>query len=92
MPHTKKGHAMRKRKFCDQETVFEHIWNNVDRAGLWEGDATTLAVEFGATEEQAHGALGELCDRGLVEKLYPGKFAIVRWRERDDSAGKEFCC
>jgi len=84
--------VMRKRKYCDQETVFEHIWNNVDEDGFWEGDAATLAVEFSTTEDEAHAALGELCDRGLIEKVGPANFAIVNWRERDDPADEEFCC
>ena len=36
------------------------------------------------TEDAAYAELGELCDRNLIEKLYPGKFAIVKWRERDE--------
>ncbi len=84
-----KGLTMRKKKYCDHETVFEHIWNNVDREGLWDGDTATIAEAFGATEDEAHEALGELCDRGLIEKLIPGKFAIVRWREKDDDPGEE---
>ena len=81
-----------RRKYCDQESVFEHIWGAADRDGIWDGSATTLAAQFNVTEDAAYAELGELCDRNLIEKLYPGKFAIVRWRERDDSAGKEFCC
>jgi len=78
-----------RKKYCDQESVFEHIWRNVDRDGLWDGSATTLAEEFHVSEDEAHEMLGELCDRGLIEKLVPGKYAIVKWRERDDPSGEE---
>jgi hypothetical protein len=88
----RKAMVMRKRKYCDQETVFEHIWNNADGSGFWEGDATTLAAELGATEDEAHESLGELCDRGFIEKVYPGNFAIVNWRERDDRDDEEQRC
>src|ERR1700722_19016354 len=30
--------------------------------------------------------LSELCDRGHVERLVPGKYAIAKWRERDEPA------
>jgi hypothetical protein len=76
--------VMGKKKYCDQETVFQHIWNNVDRDGLWGGDAATIAAAFAVTEEKAHEALSELCDRGLIEKLVPGKFALVEWQEKDN--------
>jgi hypothetical protein len=33
--------------------------------------------------------LGELCDRGNFEKLVPGKYATVRWRERDEPDEEE---
>jgi hypothetical protein len=32
----------------------------------------------------AHTMLGDLCERGLIEMLIPGSFAIVRWQERDE--------
>jgi hypothetical protein len=35
------------------------------------------------SEDEAHEALRDLCDRKLIETLVPGKFAIVKWRERD---------
>jgi hypothetical protein len=73
-----------RKKYCDQESVFAHIWDNADADGLWTGDAATLAAEFNVGEGEAQDMLGELCDRGHVEKLVPGKYAIVKWRERDD--------
>jgi hypothetical protein len=75
---------MRKNKYCDHETVFEHIWDHADGEGLWEGGAASIAADFGATEDVADDALGELCDRGMIEQLYRGKFAIVKWLEKDD--------
>jgi hypothetical protein len=81
-----------RKKYCDQESVFEHIWNHTDADGLWDGDASTIAAEFYVSEDEAHDVLGDLADRGLIEKLVPGKYAIVRWRERDDPSGEELCC
>jgi hypothetical protein len=78
-----------RKKYCDQESVFAHIWDNADADGLWDGDDETLAAEFRVTEDEAHAALSELCDRGHVEKLYPGKFAIVKWPERDEPGEEE---
>lgn len=78
-----------RKKYCDQESVFAHIWDNADADGLWDGDDATLAAEFRVTEDDAHAALSELCDRGHVEKLYPGKHAIVKWPERDEPAEEE---
>ena len=78
-----------RKKYFDWEYVFEFVWNNADHDGLWDGDATTLAAEFAVTEAEAHSMLGELCDRGLIEKLYPGKFAITKWRERSEPGEEE---
>jgi hypothetical protein len=80
-----------RKKYCDQESVFEFIWKHADRDGLWDGDANTLAEEFHVLEDETHDALGELCDRGLMEELYAGKYAIVKWRERDhaDEEGEQ---
>jgi hypothetical protein len=41
-----------------------------------------LAAEFEVSGDTADSALDELCDRRLVEKLYPGKYIIVNWRDR----------
>jgi predicted transcriptional regulator of viral defense system len=66
--------------------VFAHILNNADRDGLWTGNASTVAAEFNVSEDEAYDALGELCDRGHVEKLVPGTYAISEWPERDEPA------
>jgi hypothetical protein len=79
-------------KYFGDEQVFELVWNNASSDGIWEGNAETLATEFNVTEDEAYGVLSELCDRGLIEKLYADKFAIVRWRERDDTTQEELCC
>ena len=76
-------------KHCDQETVFEYIWKHADRDGMWDGSATTLAEVFRVSEDEAHSAIGDLADRGLIEKLFPGKYAIVRWPEREDRCEEE---
>jgi len=34
-------------------------------------------------------ALGDLADRGLIEKVYANKYAIVRWPESDDRNEEE---
>jgi hypothetical protein len=78
-----------RRKYCDQESVFAHIWDNADRDGLWNGDASTVAAAFNVSEDEAYDALSELCDRGLVESIYPGTYAVVKWPERDDMGEEE---
>jgi hypothetical protein len=78
-----------RKKYCDWEYVFEFIWKNADCDGVWDGDDATLAGKFGVTEDEAHEVLGELCDRGHVERLVPGKLAIMKWRERDDADEEE---
>jgi hypothetical protein len=72
-----------KRKYFDQKTVFEHIWQCADRDGIWDGDDATLAIEFAVSEDEAHSMLADLCNRRLIENFYPGKFAIMKWSERD---------
>jgi hypothetical protein len=74
-----------RKKYFDWEYVFERIWNSADHDGIWDGDAATLSEEFSVTEDEAHSALSELCDRHLIECLYPGKYAISKWRDRDDT-------
>jgi len=76
-------------RYFGWEYVFEHIWNNADRDGLWDGSATTLAAEFRVSEDESYDVLSELCGRGLIEKLVPGTFAITKWRERDEPGEKE---
>ena len=78
-----------KKKHFDWEHVFAHIWDRPDADGLWEGDAATLAAEFHVAEEEANDTLGELCDRGFIERLVPGKYAIVKWPERDEAGEDE---
>lgn len=78
-----------RKKYCDQESVFAHIWKHADRDGLWDGSATTLAEEFHVSEDEAQCALGDLADRGLIEKLVPGSYAVVNWREQDDVGDEE---
>ena len=75
-----------RKKYCDQESVFAHIWDNCDQDGLWAGDASTVAAEFGVSEDETYATLSELCDRGHVERLVPGTYAITEWRERDEPA------
>ena len=78
-----------RQRYCDQESVFAHIWDNADADGLWSGDDTTLAEEFHVSEDEAHCALGDLADRGLIEKVYANKYAIVKWPERDHADREE---
>jgi hypothetical protein len=59
--------------------------NRADNDGIWNGNAATLAAEFRVAEDEAHDTLGELCDRRLIERLVPGTYAIVRWREGGDT-------
>jgi hypothetical protein len=74
-----------RKKYFDWEYVFEFVWKNADHDGMWVGDDATVAGQFGVTEDEAHEVLGDLCDRGLIEKLVPGTYAITEWRERDDA-------
>lgn len=75
---------MKRKKHFDWEQAFHFIWQNADRDGIWHGDAASLRAEFGVTEDDAHSALSDLCDRRIIEKLYTGKYIIVNWRDRDD--------
>jgi len=76
-------------RYFGWEYVFEHICLHCDRDGLWSGDDATVAVTFRVSEGGAHEVLGELCDRGHVEQVYPGTYAVVKWRERDEAAEDE---
>jgi predicted transcriptional regulator of viral defense system len=78
-----------RQKYCDWERVFEFVWKNADRDGMWGGDDATVASEFGVTEDEAHEVLGELCERGHVERIYPGTYAVVNWPERDEETDEE---
>jgi hypothetical protein len=79
----RKAHTVR-RKYFGEEYVFEFIWQHCDNDGLWTGDAESVASEFDVTEDAAHEALGDLCDRGLIQKLESAKYIVTKWRERDD--------
>jgi hypothetical protein len=80
---------MRKKYFCEEE-VFGFIWEHADD-GMWTGDAATIAAEFCVTEDEAYEVLNEICDGGHIERVYPGTYAITKWRDRDD-ADEELCC
>jgi hypothetical protein len=80
-----------KRKYFGWEQAFEFIWKNADD-GMWDGDASTMAAEFGVTEDEGHETLSDLADQGLIEKLCTGKFAIANWSERDDPGEQEVTC
>jgi hypothetical protein len=76
---------VRRKKYLDWEQAFHFIWENVDRDGIWHGDAASLGAEFEISEEVAESVLDELRTRRLIEKLYTGKYIIVNWRDRDDA-------
>jgi hypothetical protein len=76
-------------KYFGDEQAFEHICSNADRDGLWDGDSATLASEFRVSEDESHAMLSELCDRGLIEKVLQGRYAVVEWPEQDDPAEGE---
>jgi hypothetical protein len=71
------------KKHFGDEYLFEFIWNNCDREGLWDGDAGTVAEEFGVSEDEAYSAISDLCDRGLIEKLGADRYIITRWVDRN---------
>jgi hypothetical protein len=51
----------------------------------WNGEATSLAQEFGVSEGTDYSTLSELCARRLIKKVYARTYCIVRCRERDES-------
>lgn len=81
---------MNRKKYFDDEYAFEFIWQNADHEGIWHGDAASVAAEFGVTEDDAHSALGDLCDRRIIEKVYKQTYIIVNWRKRDEAVAKTF--
>jgi len=81
---------MKRKKYFGEEYAFEFIWLNADREGIWRGDAAELAAKFEASEEAADLILSDLCDGRKIEKLNPGTYIIVNWREKDDPNEKEF--
>jgi hypothetical protein len=74
---------MRKRYF-DQESVFEHIWREADQGGMWDGEAETLARKFDVSADEAHDVLGELTARNRIQRIGEAKYIISLWPERDD--------
>jgi hypothetical protein len=70
-----------KKKYCDQESVFEFVWQNADADGIWNGNAETLATEFGVSEDEAYTALSDLCDKDFIQRVGRRDFIIVRWPE-----------
>jgi hypothetical protein len=51
---------VKRKEYFDWEQAFHFIWQNADHEGIWQGDAATLAQEFGVSEDAAHSTLGEL--------------------------------
>jgi hypothetical protein len=88
MPHTERPTTMRM-KYFGFEQAFEHIWNNADPDGLWDGDASTVAAKFGVSEDEAHATLTELCDRNLIQRVGRREYIIVSWPERDEQGEEE---
>jgi hypothetical protein len=78
-----------RKKYCDQESVFAHLWNHADADGLWTGDASIMATEFGVSEDEAQDMLGELSDRHLIERVGTATYIVTRWRERDEPDEEE---
>ena len=70
-----------RKKYFDWEQAFRYIWDNADEDGIWNGDAASLAYEFGVSEDSAHSILSELCDRPLIELVDERTFAITKWPE-----------
>jgi len=62
------------------------IGDCADPDGLWDGSAASAAADFRVSEDEAHAILSDLCDRHLIEKIFPGRYAIVKWRERNESS------
>lgn len=88
MPRHRKATVMRKRKYCDEESVFGFVWDTADADGMWEGNDQTLATAFNVSADAAYAVLTELCDRNRIERVGTTTYVITRWRERDD-AGEE---
>jgi hypothetical protein len=78
-----------RKKYCDQESVFAHIWQHAAADGLWDGSATTLAEKFRVSEDEVHEVLGELCDRNRIPRVGGATYIITRWRERDEPDEEE---
>jgi hypothetical protein len=78
-----------KKKYFDWESVFAHIWQNCDPDGIWDGSAEILSEKFRVSEDEARTMLDQLCDRGLIERLCQGRYAITKWHEPDDPGAGE---
>jgi hypothetical protein len=78
-----------RKKYFDWEYVFGFICQHADADGIWDGDAASVAEEFHVSEDESHEVLSDLADRGLIEPLFPAKYAIVKWREPDDPGEEE---
>ena len=76
-------------RYFDAERAFEHIWQVADADGLWQGDAGTLAHDFGVPEETAYQAVAELCDCRFIEMVGERCYAIVDWCEKEEPSGEE---
>jgi hypothetical protein len=76
-------------RYFGWEYVFEHICQHCDNDGLWDEDAASVAANFHVSEDQADETLSDLADRGLIEKLFPGTYAITKWQERHDADEEE---
>jgi hypothetical protein len=74
---------MRKKKYFGEEILYEFLWQHCDNDGLWAGDDAAIARKFGVSEGEAHDALAGLCDRGHVEQVFREKYALTKWRERE---------
>ena len=76
---------MRKKHFGD-ESVFAFVWDAADADGMWEGDDSAIAAEFGVTEGEACDMISQLTDRNLMQRIGDAKYIITRWREHDEPA------
>jgi hypothetical protein len=83
-----KGRIM-KRKYFDEESVFRFVWEHADDGGMWSGDASSIAAAFNVGEDEAHEVLSKISDRRLIERVYEDRYAIVKWREREEPGEEE---
>ena len=74
---------MNRKKHFGEEILHEFLWRHCDNDGLWSGDAGVISRKFGVSEDEAHDALTSLCDRGHIEQVFQGRYALTKWRERE---------
>jgi hypothetical protein len=74
-----------RQKYCDQESVFAHIWQHADADGLWSSDDASLAEAFRVSEDESYEILGELCDRNRIQRVGTATYIVTNWRDRDDA-------